>query len=242
MLLLRILQNRAVNHKPYSKGQAGMVVQKMKQNLKCVIYDCDGVLFDSFEANTKLYNDLCALVGRAPLKKEEMQYVHTHTVFEAIHFIFGKEDDLEKKALESIKQVDLRNYIVYLKMEPHLLEALEKLKENGVLRVINTNRTTSMKHIMERFNLWPYFEMVVTALDVKNPKPHPESIEKIIAALRLNKEEAVFVGDSDVDKETAESAGVTFIAYKNREIANDLLIGDHLDLLRLILDGKGLQT
>jgi len=211
-----------------------MSAQKNPWKVRCVIYDCDGVLFDSFEANTKLYNDLCALVGRIPLREEEMQYVHSHTVYEAIHFIFGRENDLEKKALESMKQVDLRNYIVYLKMEPHLFQILEKLKEKEILRVINTNRTTSMPHIMERFNLRPYFEMVVTALDVKNPKPHPESIEKIIEAFQLKKEEAVFVGDSDVDKQTAESSGVTFIAYKNREIANDLFIEDHLDLLNLI--------
>ena len=218
-----------------------MVIQKEIWKVKCVIYDCDGVLFDSFEANTKLYNDLCALVGRVPLRGNEMQYVHTHTVYEAIRFIFGKEDGLEKRALESLKEVDLRNYIAYLKMEPHLVQALEKLREKGILRVINTNRTTSMKFVMERFNLKPYFDMVVTALDVKNPKPHPESVEKIIAALQLKKEEAVFVGDSDVDQQTAESSGVKFIAYKNREIANDLFIEDHLDLLRLILNGKNVQ-
>jgi HAD superfamily hydrolase (TIGR01509 family) len=201
-----------------------------------VIYDCDGVLFDSLEANTRLYNDLCARVGRYPLREDEMRYVHTHTVFEALHFIFGKENDLEKKALEILKekQVDLKNYVNYLKMEPHLLQALEKLREKGILRAINTNRTTSMPYIMERFDLWPYFEMVVTALDVKNPKPHPESIEKIIEGLRLKKEEAVFVGDSDVDQQTAMSSGVRFVAYKNKEIANDLFIQDHLDILNMI--------
>ncbi|OGQ07136.1 MAG: hypothetical protein A2026_04920 [Deltaproteobacteria bacterium RBG_19FT_COMBO_46_12] len=210
--------------------------QKTDWKIRCVVYDCDGVLFDSLEANTKLYNDLCALVGRGPLREEEMQYVHTHTVFEALHFIFGKENDLEKKALEILKQkqVDLKNYVMYLKMEPHLLQALESLKEKGILRVINTNRTTSMKYIMERFNLWPYFEMVVTALDVKNPKPHPESIEKIIQELNLNKEEAVFVGDSDVDQQTAKSSGIKFIAYKNRDLQNDAYIEDHLDLLSLV--------
>jgi len=211
--------------------------QKLNSKIRCVIYDCDGVLFDSFEANTKLYNDLCAMVGREPLRPEEIDYVHTHTVFEAIHFIFGGRDDLEKKALEILKekQVDLKKYVHYLKMEPHLIEALERLKEKGILRVINTNRTTSMPYIMERFNLWPFFEMVVTALDVKNPKPHPESVEKIMAAFKLNKEEAVFVGDSEVDKQTAESSGVKFIAYKNPSIANDLYIEDHLDLLALLL-------
>jgi len=219
-----------------------MDTQKAHWKIRCVIYDCDGVLFDSLEANTKLYNDLCSLVGRVPLREEEMQYVHTHTVFEAIHFIFGKENDLEKKALESLKQVDLRNYLIYLKMEPHLFQTLEKLKEKGILRVINTNRTTSMKYIMEKYDLWQYFEMVVTALDVKNPKPNPESIEKIIEAFKLKKEEIVFIGDSDVDQQTAKSSGIKFIAYKNKEIANDALINDHLDLLHLILNQKDPRT
>jgi len=179
----------------------------------------------------KLYNDLCARVGRVPLKEEEIKYVHMHTVYEAIHFIFGQEDELEKRALESLKQIDLREYIVYLKMEPYLLQTLNLLKANGILRVINTNRTTSMKHIMERFHLWPFFDMVVTALDVKNPKPHPESIEKIIQRFNLNREEIVFVGDSEIDKQTAKSSGIRFIAYKNREMANDAFIEDHLALL-----------
>jgi HAD superfamily hydrolase (TIGR01509 family) len=219
-----------------------MDTQKAHWKIRCVVYDCDGVLFDSLEANTKLYNDLCALVGRVPLREEELQYVHTHTVFEALHFIFGKENDLEKKALESLKQVDLRNYLIYLKMEPHLFQTLEKLKEKGILRAINTNRTTSMKYIMEKYDLWQYFEMVVTALDVKNPKPNPESIEKIIEAFKLKKEEIVFIGDSDVDQQTAKSSGIKFIAYKNKEIANDALINDHLDLLHLILNQKDPRT
>jgi HAD superfamily hydrolase (TIGR01509 family) len=217
--------------------------RKADWKICCVIYDCDGVLFDSLEANTKLYNDLCGLVGRDPLREEEIQYVHMHTVFEAIHFIFGKENDLEKKALEILKQkqVDLKNYVGYLKMEPHLFQTLEKLKEKGILRAINTNRTTSMRYIMERFNLWPYFEMVVTALDVKNPKPHPESIEKILKECNLRKEEAVFVGDSEVDQQTAKSSGIKFIAYKNKEIANDAYIEDHLDLFSMIWNPHGFQ-
>jgi HAD superfamily hydrolase (TIGR01509 family) len=218
-----------------------MDAQKVEWKIRCVIYDCDGVLFDSIEANMKLYNDLCALVGRVPLKAEEIKYVHTHTVYEAIHFIFGEENGLEKRALESLKQIDLREYIVYLKMEPYLLQTLNLLKANGIIRVINTNRTTSMKHIMERFGLWPYFNMVVTALDVKNPKPHPESIEKIVQAFNLNKEQTVFVGDSEVDQQTAKSSGVKFVAYKNREIESDAYIDDHLDLLNLLSNGEATQ-
>ena len=153
---------------------------------------------------------------------------------EAIQFISGNDSELETKARNVLKQIDLRNYIKYLKMEPHLLEALDQLKEKGILRAVNTNRTTSMPYIMEDFNLRPYFEMVVTALDVKNPKPNPESVEKILKAFDLKKEEALFVGDSDVDQGTAEASGVRFVAYKNREISDGLLIEDHLDLLKIL--------
>ncbi len=213
-----------------------------KWKIRCVIYDCDGVLFDSIEANKKLYNDLCALVGRSPLNEEEVKYVHMHTVYETIQLIFGKGSGLEKKALELIKGIDWREYITYLRMEPYLLQILNLLKTNGILRVINTNRTTSMKYIMEHFHLWPFFDMVVTALDVQNPKPHPESVEMILQKFNLNKEEAVFVGDSEVDQQTAKSSGVKFIAYKNRDIVSDVCIDDHLDLLHLLPDGGGLQT
>lgn len=206
----------------------------LKGKIRCVIYDCDGVLFDSFEANTRLYNDFCLHLGREPLKPEEMEYVHAHTVYEAIHFLFGRDKELERRALEFMKQLDLRKYIVFLKMEPNLLTALKTLKERGFIRSICTNRTTSMKYIMEGFHLWPYFDMVVTALDVKHPKPHPESIEKIASSFRLERHEILFVGDSEVDQQSARAAQVLFVAYKNRDLSGDFHIEDHLELLRLL--------
>jgi phosphoglycolate phosphatase len=202
--------------------------------VRCVIYDCDGVLFDSLEANGRLYSDVCVSLGRPPLNQEELRYVHCHTVSEAIHLISQNDPNLEEKARIILKQIDLRKYVQYLKMEPHLLEVLGELKERGILRAVNTNRTTSMPYVMDDFKLRPYFEMVVTALDVKNPKPHPESIEKILRAFSLKKEEALFVGDSEVDQGTARASGVRFVAYKNRDIAEGLFIEDHLDLLKII--------
>jgi phosphoglycolate phosphatase len=204
--------------------------------IRCIIYDCDGVLFDSLEANGRLYNDLCVSVGRPPLTSEELSYVHCHTVFEAIRFMFKDDNGLEKKALELLKQVDFKHYIAFLKMEPHLIETLTLLKEKGIWRVVNTNRTTTMPHIMERFGLRPYFDMVVTALDVKNPKPHRESVDKIIDTLKLDRNEVVFVGDSEVDQQTAESAGVRFVAYKNRDLGGNAFIDDHRDMLRLVFN------
>jgi HAD superfamily hydrolase (TIGR01509 family) len=212
--------------------------RKAKQRISCVIYDCDGVLFDSLEANRRLYNHICASVGRKPLAEEELAYCHTHTVFEALHSLFEDDEAGEKKALEFLKhQVDLKTFVEYLTMEPHLLETLGALRQKKIKTAISTNRTTSMKHVMEKFKLWPYFDMVVTALDVEHPKPHGESVEKIVSALNLKKEEILFVGDSDVDKKTAEASGVSFVAYKTRHLSEDAFIDDHLTLLDFLSNG-----
>ncbi|HVN26001.1 MAG TPA: HAD-IA family hydrolase [Syntrophorhabdales bacterium] len=200
-----------------------------------MIYDCDGVLFDSLEANRRLYNHISASMGRGPLTESELKYCHTHTVFEAIHSLFIGDAATEKRALDFLKhQVDLKQFVEYLIMEPYILEALTALRKRNILTAISTNRTTSMKHVIERFKLGSYFDMVVTALDVEHPKPHGESVEKILAAFNLKKNEALFVGDSDVDKQTAEASGVCFVAYKARHLSADTFIDDHLALLDVL--------
>jgi phosphoglycolate phosphatase len=96
-----------------------------------------------------------------------------------------------------------------------------------------------MKYVMDWFDLWPYFDLVVTSLDVRNPKPHPESIEKIMETFQVEPRETVFVGDSEIDGQAAESAGVKFISYKNRRIAKDIFIDDHLALINILGIGEG---
>lgn len=203
----------------------------MKLELQGVIYDCDGVLFDSYESNRKLYNDICGKVRGTPLTEKELKFVHTHTIFESLHFLFQGNPSQEKEALEVWRNIDITKYIDALKIEPHLIETLRYLREKGIKLAICTSRSTTMKHIMDKFGLGPHFDMVVTALDVKNPKPHPEAIEKIVNALHLEKEKTILVGDSLNDRLAAKAAGILFAAYKNKEISSSLFIDDHLALL-----------
>jgi len=214
--------------------EARMKPPKGDGKIRCVIYDCDGVLLDSFESNRRFYNHFRTTLGRPSLTEEELKYAHTHTVYEAIHYIFGGDPSLAKQAMELFSKTDPEESIRYLKLEPNLLPTLKVLKGKGIIRAISTSRSTNMKSIMERFELGPYFDLVITARDVQNPKPHPESIEKIIQTFSLKKEETVFVGDSETDRQAAGSAGVKFIAYKNKEIAADAFIEDHLAILNLL--------
>jgi phosphoglycolate phosphatase len=213
--------------------------QKQKWDISCVIYDCDGVLFDSLDANRRLYNHICVSMGRAPITDSELAFCHMHTVFESLRHLFSHDAELESRATEFWKAVNLSDFISHLKMEPHVIPILDALRARGIATAISTNRTTTMKPIMERFNLWPHFDMVVCALDVERPKPDPEGVEKILAELPAERAKTLYVGDSEVDRKTARSAGVWFVAYKNSALSGepDASITDHLALLDLLSDG-----
>jgi HAD superfamily hydrolase (TIGR01509 family) len=209
-------------------------MEKRASKIRGVIYDCDGVLFDSLEANRWFYSSFCAALGRDPLTEEELGYAHSHTVHEAIHHIFRNAPEKERQALERFARMDPEESASRLKLEPNIIAALEALKSRGIRLAISTSRTTNMGYILKKFAREPIFDLVVTTRDVQNPKPHPESIEKILQRFSLEKEEVFFVGDSETDRRTALAAGVKFIAYKNEEIPAFACIQDHLAILNFV--------
>lgn len=184
------------------------------RSLKVVVFDCDGVLFDSREANRRYYNHLLVRFGHPPMDGQELEYVHTHNAALSTAHIFRRYPaDLE--AAETYRRrVDYTPYLRYMRMEPGLVEFLEGIR--GHLKTaISTNRTTTMPAVMERSGLSPYFDLVVTALDVRNPKPHPEALRRILRHFGLSAREGVFIGDSEVDRQHAASVGMPMIAFKN---------------------------
>ena len=63
---------------------------------KAVIYDCDGVMFDSFEANVAFYERIMALMGKPPLNRhseEQMRVLHTFANREVLAWFFPEERD-----------------------------------------------------------------------------------------------------------------------------------------------------
>ena len=58
--------------------------------LKLVIFDCDGVMFDSKDANRKYYNHLLEEFGYPLMDRQEEDYVHSHNVLDSVAYIFRK--------------------------------------------------------------------------------------------------------------------------------------------------------
>ncbi len=193
--------------------------------LKGIIFDCDGVLIDSRNSNVRYYNMIKEKLGLPPMNKEEENFVHTHTVFESIKFIVPQER--YEEALEISKSIPYEKILELIRLENGLVEFLNLLKEMNIKMAVNTNRTTTMELILEKFNLKGYFDPVITANKLMNPKPHPESVNLILKHWGLKPNEVTYIGDSEVDEKTARNGDIDFWSYKNFLLKADLYIPDY---------------
>ncbi len=201
--------------------------------LKLVIFDCDGVLFDSKEANRFYYNRILDHFGHPPMDDEELGYVHSHNVMDSVDFIFRRYSPEQiTEAHDYRKAVDYAPYLEHMIMEPDLLEFLDFLKPD-YHTAISTNRTTTMPTVLKIFGLEGKFEKVVTALDVQKPKPHPEALVNILNHFDLSVEESVFIGDSMVDKEHAAGIGMRLIAFKSPDLPADYHVSSFMEITEL---------
>ena len=86
---------------------------------------------------------------------------------------------------------------------------------------------------LDTFGLRPHFDMVVTALDVERPKPHPEALLKILARFGVRAEEGIFVGDTQVDVDHAAAVGMPLIAFRSPGIRAAYHVSSFREVLAL---------
>ncbi len=184
------------------------------KQIKAVVFDCDGVLFDTAYANRLYYNRLLDHFGKPLLNDEQFKLVHMFTVKEALHYLFAESESMDR-VYSFMKTMSYNEFIKYMKPEQGLIELLEDLKRAEYIRCIATNRTNTMADVLKKHDMEPFFEMVVTAADVKKPKPAPDELIKIMETLNLHPKQILFIGDSEYDQIAAQEAGTLFAAFKN---------------------------
>ena len=206
--------------------------------LKVVIFDCDGVMFNSRKANEAYYNQILKHFKRAMMNEDECHFVHMHTADESVAYLFRDTPRLRDAAQEYRKQIDYIPFIPYMEMASDLMPFLAYLRPT-YHTAISTNRTDTMQYVLSMHGLEEYFDFVVSALDVQRPKPHPESLHKILHYFKIKPAEAVYIGDSEVDQAASEAAGVPLVAYKNRKLAASYYIDNFQELEKIIGGFRG---
>ena len=89
------------------------------------------------------------------------------------------------------------------------INTIKHLRNNGIKVIIFTN--SPKKYVSEVLNFGSIeVDYIISYYDVQNHKPHPEGVYKTMQNFSLSNKELLYIGDSNVDYETAKNARVSY--------------------------------
>jgi len=183
---------------------------------RAIVFDLDGTLIDSAPDIHAAANRLMARHGFAPFTSEETRSFIGSGV---PHFIAcclrarGRDGDGALHAQLVAEFVEgYETAVTLTRVYPGVAAALATLAETGHRLAICTNKPERpARAVLAHLGLAAHFPVVIggDSLTVRKPDPAP-----LWAAVKaLGGDRVLYVGDSEVDAETAERAGVPFALY-----------------------------
>lgn len=193
--------------------------------VKAVIFDFDGTLADTIPDLLTSINGLRAHYG---LDNVDYDYIFKFINQDTASFVRSSVPEIGDKIDEGIaiyKDIYSKCYLEKTRPFPGMKEAVRELSEKGIRLAIFSNKMH--EHVVELAKeLFPgMFELPLGVGKIAT-KPSPDGVFMILDQFGISADEAVFVGDSDVDYLTAKNAGMRAIGaswgYRGREFLDKL--------------------
>ncbi len=182
--------------------------------LRAILFDMDGVLFDSRGAASARFREVLDEFG-FEFPEEREGVVHRGGTDPQI--INGLIPDLDEATVLGMakRAAELTSPLKHLKINPGVKEALAKLSKTHKLAIVSNDNRLNVERKLRKFDLFGYFQAIITADDGMKAKPEAEPIIKALERLGAKKEEAIYIGDNDVDRLAGEAAGVRTVVRDN---------------------------
>ena len=185
--------------------------------LQAVLFDWDGTLVNTAEANYRCYEKLFGSYGIA-FDRDAFQRTYSpnwHLTYSALGL-----------AEERWAEADARWLEHYCGEEVVLIDgardALLRVRGAGLRAgIVTSGDRVRVGRELDDLGVASLFEVVVCAEDILYRKPHPEALLLALDKLGVGTAEAVYVGDSPEDVQMAQAAGVLAVGipggFPNRE-------------------------
>lgn len=189
---------------------------------KLVIFDLDGTLLYTLEDIAKSLNYVLTKHGYSAVSIEETQKLVGYGAKNLIKNASGESGEKLEKLFAELTIVMQSSDNALTVLYDGLSSVLKTLKSMGVkLAIVSNKPDVAVKEIYAQ-KLKEYdFSYVAGANPLLYPtKPNKECVEYCLNALGVDKIDAVYVGDSEVDVQTAINAGIDCISvlwgYRNK--------------------------
>ncbi len=207
-----------------------------KLDIKAVLFDMDGVLFDSMPNHAKSWHKVMSDFG-LDLSQEEAYMHEGRTGASTINIVSRRQRGCEAteeeiQAIYHAKTIEFNKCPIAHKM-PGALEVLNKIKNDGLIPMVVTG--SGQASLLERLNSnFPGIfkqELMVTAYDVKHGKPHPEPYLMALEKGGLKPNEAIVIENAPLGVQAAVAANIFTIAVNTGPLNDDILLNEGANLL-----------
>lgn len=195
--------------------------------LKCVIFDMDGVIIDSEELHKRAYYHTFKSIGVEVSDALYKTLTGSSTINAFQRLVAHFELDLVPEELVQQKRAF---YVDLFENDPnlHLVHGVEDLikflfKKEITLVLASSSAMVNINRVFNRFDLNQYFTAKISGADLVESKPNPEIFIKAAALGNTPKEHCLVIEDSDNGVQAANSAGIYVVGYQNPLAADQTL-------------------
>ena len=181
---------------------------------KAILFDLNGTMINDMEYHINAwYNLLNNLGARLSIEETKLQcYGKNQELLERIFPGRFSDQEMEKMSMEKEKKYQ-QTFRPHLKLIAGLDEFLQENKETGIKMGIGTAAIRfNVDFVLDGLQLHHYFDSIITADDVINSKPDPETFLKGAGQLGVLPEECLVFEDSPKGAEAALHAGMKCVA------------------------------
>jgi len=194
--------------------QHGLCEGVGQMKYKIAIFDLDGTILDTLEDLKNSINFAVRHNGFAERTLDEVRQFVGNGLKKLAERAVPEGTPADKTAvvLETLNE----HYALHCKdtTKPYagIVEAINEIKKRGVKCAVVSNKSDYAVQPLCKFYYPDVFDSAVGVKDGIRAKPNPDAVLAIIKQFGGSKNETVYIGDSDVDVQTAKNAGVDCIA------------------------------
>lgn len=201
------------------------------------LFDFDYTLADSSKGIVICFRNVLERHRHTGISDEQIKRTIGKTLVDSFSILTGIGDEaiLEEYRKEYVKEAD-RFMTANTRLFPETVSVLQALKEKGAnIGIISTKYRYRIMELAKDNIPEGIIDLIVGGEDVKTAKPSPEGVFLALKNLETDKDTTLYIGDSIVDAETAQAAGMDFAgvlhgattaeeleAYPNVAIMKDL--------------------
>jgi HAD superfamily hydrolase (TIGR01509 family) len=177
-----------------------------KNPIECVVFDWDGTLLNSFEADAQAYLDSFRALGIRWSVEELKQHYSPdwHHVYRAAR--------LPREKWEKADRLWMRFYRkCQPELQPGARHVLHALRRSFTLALVSSGSRARVKRQLRELNVGRIFLTKICCEDAPRRKPHPAPLRLALVRLRIAPSRCVYVGDAPQDVEMAHRAGMRVI-------------------------------